>query len=215
LKPEVRRLAAAAGLPTADKKDSQGICFVGKIDLPVFLQQKLAAQKGDIIEIPPAFYAGLPAGRSLEELSMPYAYSPEAGKKAGEHNGAHFYTIGQRKGLGVGGHVEPLFVIATDVSNNIVYVGEGQNHPGLLRKALRIDAPDLHWVRPDCEMQVGEERPYLVRIRYRQPLQKATLHRRKEALYIVFEKPQRGITPGQFAAWYNNDELIGSGVIAG
>jgi tRNA-specific 2-thiouridylase len=212
-KPEVRRLAAEAGLPTADKKDSQGICFVGKVDLPVFLQQKLAAKKGAIIEIAPVFYADKQPGNTLEELCAPYGYTPGSGKKIGEHSGAHFYTIGQRKGLGIGGRAESLFVLATDVAENILYVGEGQNHPGLLRKGLRIAADDVHWIRPGTAMAVGEERRYLVRIRYRQPLQEATLYRRPDALYVVFDNLQRGITPGQFAAWYNGEELSGSGVI--
>ncbi|MDR1405948.1 MAG: tRNA 2-thiouridine(34) synthase MnmA [Prevotellaceae bacterium] len=214
LKPEVRRLAAEAGLPTAGKKDSQGICFVGKIDLPVFLQQKLAAKKGDVIEIPPAFCGERQAPGSLEERCAPCGYDPGAGKKIGEHSGAHFYTIGQRKGLGIGGRVASLFVLATDVEKNIIYVGEGQHHPGLLRKGLRIAAPDVHWIRPATAMSAGEERQYRVRIRYRQPLQPATLCRRPDALYIVFDRPQRGITPGQFAAWYDGDELAGSGAIS-
>ena len=212
-KPEVRRLAAEADLPTADKKDSQGICFVGKIDLPVFLQQKLAARTGDIIEIMPAFYAGKPAENTLEKLCAPCHYSPGAGKKIGEHNGAHFFTIGQRKGLGIGGRKESLFVLATDVEQNILYAGEGQNHPGLLRKGLWVAASGIHWIRPEKAMAVGEERRYLVRIRYRQPLQAATLYRRAEAMYIVFDDLQRSITPGQFAAWYDGEELLGSGVI--
>ncbi len=214
LKPEVRRLAADAGLPTADKKDSQGICFVGKVDLPVFLQQKLTAKEGDIVEIDASFYDRLALGDTLEELSKSYSYLPASGRAIGRHQGAHFYTIGQRKGLGVGGHVAPVFVLATDVENNIVYVGEGHEHPGLWRKALRIAAADLHWVRPDLEMQVGEQRRYWVRIRYRQPLQQAVLHRTHDALYVVFDECQRGITAGQFAAWYDGNELIGSGVIA-
>jgi len=214
LKPEVRRLATEAGLPTADKKDSQGICFVGKVDLPVFLQQKIAAKKGDIIEIINAFYEKLSPKNTLEELCSPFIYYSNSGKKIAEHDGAHFYTIGQRKGLGVGGHIEPVFVIATDVEKNIIYVGEGHNHSGLLRKGLRIVADDLHWVRPDLEMAIGEERRYDVRIRYRQPLQKATLFRKENVMYILFDEAQRGITAGQFAAWYEGDELIGSGVIA-
>jgi len=212
-KPEVRRLAAEAGLPSAGKKDSQGICFVGKIDLPVFLQQQLAARTGDIVEIPRDYFGNALPTENLQEICAPYIYSPNDGKKIGEHNGAHFFTIGQRHGLGVGGHAEPVFVIATDVEQNIVYVGEGHSHPGLLRKGLRMAAQDLHWVRPDCAMQVGENRRYAVRIRYRQPLQKATLYRTEEAMYIVFDELQRGITAGQFAAWYDGNELIGSGVI--
>ncbi len=213
-KPEVRRLAAEAGLPSADKKDSQGICFVGKVDLPVFLQQKLAAKDGDIVEIFLSHYQQLPIARTLEELSTPFVYKPIDGKKVGTHHGAHFYTIGQRHGLNVGGHKEPLFVIATDVQRNVVYVGEGQQHPGLFRIGLFIAEKDIHWVRPGLTMTVGEQRSYQVRIRYRQPLQGATLHRVKEGLYIIFDEPQRSMAAGQFAAWYDGEELLGSGVIA-
>ncbi len=216
LKPEVREIAREQGLPTAEKKDSQGICFVGKIDLPVFLQQKLEAKQGNIVEIKKEFYDRLPKPdpSDLDALVKPYYYYPNNGKKAGTHNGAHFYTIGQRKGLGVGGHTEPLFVIATDVETNTLYVGEGHDHPGLNRRGLFIAANEVHWVRPDLAMDIGEERAYLVRVRYRQPLQKAKLYMRDNGLYIIFEELQRGITAGQFAAWYDEDELIGSGVIA-
>ncbi len=216
LKPEVRRIAHEQGLPTADKKDSQGICFVGKIDLPVFLQQKLAAKEGNIVEIKSGIYEKLakPESNDLEGLSTPYRYYPNNGKKVGTHNGAHFYTIGQRKGIGVGGHIEPLFVIATDIATNTVYVGEGHDHPGLNRKGLFIKSTEIHWVRPDRAMMVGEERSYLVRVRYRQALQEAKLYMREEGLYIIFEELQRGITAGQFAAWYDGEELLGSGVIA-
>ncbi|MDR3236721.1 MAG: tRNA 2-thiouridine(34) synthase MnmA [Prevotellaceae bacterium] len=213
LKPDVRKLAAEAHLPTADKKDSQGICFVGKVDLPVFLQQKLAAKDGDIIEIMPDFYASQPVRRTLQETCSSYTYRPADGKKAGTHHGAHFFTIGQRHGLNIGGHAEPLFVVATDVTTNTVYVGESHAHQGLQRKGLCISAAGIHWIRPDKAMTEGEERRYKVRIRYRQPLQDATLYLRAESLYIVFDKHQRGITAGQFAAWYDGDELIGSGVI--
>lgn len=214
-KPEVRRIAQEQRLPTAEKKDSQGICFVGKIDLPVFLQQKLAAKQGNVVEIKPDFYDKLstPAEDDLEALSTPYRYYPNSGKKIGTHNGAHFYTVGQRKGIGVGGHVEPLFVLATDIATNTVYVGEGHTHPGLNRKALRIQPNEVHWVHPKLAMAEGEARRYQVRIRYRQPLQEATLYMRSNALYIVFDEMQRGITAGQFAAWYKGDELVGSGVI--
>ncbi len=212
-KPEVRKLAAEAGLPSADKKDSQGICFVGKVDLPVFLQQKLAAKDGNIVEIFRDHYTGLPQAQDLQEQSKPYNYTPAEGKKVGIHHGAHFYTIGQRHGLHVGGHKDPLFVIATDVEHNVVYVGEGQQHPGLYRKGLFITADEIHWTRPDLAMLPGEQREYMVRIRYRQPLQKASLHRKDEGLYIIFEEPQRGMAAGQFAAWYEGEELIGSGVI--
>ena len=213
LKPDVRKLATAAGLPSADKKDSQGICFVGKVDLPVFLQQKLAAKEGDVIEIMPGFYDAQPLRTTLQERCAAYRYQPADGKKAGAHQGAHFFTIGQRHGLHIGGHAEPLFVIATDVHNNTVYVGEGHAHQGLYREGLFIAAADIHWIRPAATMTDGEERAYKVRIRYRQPLQDATLYRREEGLYILFREAQRGITAGQFAAWYDGDELLGSGVI--
>jgi tRNA-specific 2-thiouridylase len=215
LKPEVREIATKLGLATAERKDSQGICFVGKVDLPVFLQQKLVAKKGSIIEIPNSFYSSIETADSsdLVAISKPIAYKPTDGKMVGKHNGAHFFTIGQRKGLNVGGTPEALFVIATDVDRNIVYVGQGQEHPGLLRSGLLIPTSDIHWVRPDLELKDNESKQFLVRIRYRQPLQNATLHRKEEGIYISFDVPQRGITAGQFAAWYINDELIGSGVI--
>ncbi|WP_320052449.1 tRNA 2-thiouridine(34) synthase MnmA [uncultured Acetobacteroides sp.] len=213
LKPEVRRIAAEQDLPTAEKKDSQGLCFVGKIDLPIFLQQKLAAKQGNIVEIDPAFYDKLPPRTTLQELARPYFYHPNNGKKVGTHNGAHFFTIGQRKGMNVGGKALPLFVIAIDVETNTLYVGQGHQHPGLNRKGLFIKEAEIHAIRPDLAMRAGEERRYKVRIRYRQPLQDATLHRTDEGLYIIFDTPQRGITAGQFAAWYDNEELVGSGVI--
>ena len=213
-KPEVRRIAKEAGLPSADKKDSQGIYFVGKVDLPVFLQQKLKPKEGRVVEIFREYYEGLKPAQTIEDLAEPVIYSEKDGKIAGTHQGAQFYTIGQRHGLNIGGHKNPLFVIATDVESNIIYVGEGQDHPGLYRKGLRIDNSDIHWIRPEMAMTEGEERDYLVRIRYRQPLQQARLLRRSDGLYIVFEKPQRGVTAGQFAAWYSTDgELQGSGVI--
>ncbi|MBO7197637.1 MAG: tRNA 2-thiouridine(34) synthase MnmA [Tidjanibacter sp.] len=222
LKPEVREVAAAHHLATAKRKDSQGICFVGKVDLPVFLQQKLAAKRGRIVEIAADWegYRGedeearLVEEVALESLATPYTYQPSDGKKVGSHSGAHFYTIGQRHGLGVGGTPLPLFVIQSDVERNIVYVGQGHTHPGLLRRALHIRPEEMHWVREDLRMEVGEEpRRYMVRIRYRQPLQSARLFVTEQGGYILFDEPQRGITPGQFAAWYDGDELIGSGVI--
>ena len=213
-KPEVRQIAKAAGLPSAEKKDSQGICFVGKVDLPVFLQQKLKPKEGKVVEIFRDFYDSRQAASTIEELAEPVVYSETDGKVAGLHQGAQFYTIGQRHGLNIGGHKNPLFVIATDVENNLIFVGEGQDHPGLYRSALRVEPRDIHWIRPEMAMAEGEERDYLVRIRYRQPLQQARLFRREDGLYIVFEKPQRGVTAGQFAAWYDSEgELLGSGVI--
>ena len=210
------------GLATAQRKDSQGICFVGKVHLPTFLQQKLEAKKGNIVEIKeiklyPDIADGLPLKDAtdglLSELTDPYKYEPSSGKIIGTHNGAHFFTIGQRKGMNVGGHKEPLFVIGTDVEKNIVYVGEGQNHPGLNRKGLFIRKDEIHWIRTDLKMEEGESRDYMVRIRYRQPLQKARIYYCTNGMYIIFETEQRGIAPGQFAAWYENDEVIGSGVI--
>ena len=287
-KPEVRRLAAEADLPSADKKDSQGICFVGKVDLPVFLQQKLKSVEGDVVEVYDAFYDTDPQYLFIKEtiaslLSDPAAepqlvteyisedkaapagggtrnaYSPAAiaaldnatllrlsqpvtygsiqfetetyrsgkhhikktrykdnpfGKIAGRHEGAQFYTIGQRKGLNIGGHKESIFVIGTDMERNIIYVGEGHRHKGLSRLCLRVAPDEIHWIREDLRMQAGEMRRYRVRIRYRQPLQDATVIMRENGLYILFDAPQRGITPGQFAVWYAPDgEMLGSGVI--
>ena len=316
LKPEVRRIAEQMKLATAKRKDSQGICFVGKVDLPVFLQQKLKVKTGNVHEIKadwpkygqavplvgktedagmgtaertasdksatlrginpantdstecpnPAtapsewrtalrrlpselspgsdilsspyspdlyrvgwhFYpnpataptataakrSSTPTDTELAALAAPYRYTVRDGKKIGQHNGAHFYTIGQRKGLGIGGRKESLFVLATDVEQNVIYVGEGDNHPGLYRRALRIAPGELHWIDPLRELKTGESRRFDVRIRYRQPLQGAELFIRPDAAYLLFDEPQRGITPGQFAAWYDGDELVGSGVIA-
>lgn len=298
LKPEVRRLAHEADLPSADKKDSQGICFVGKVDLPTFLQQKLKPCEGDIVEVYDTYYSessqyifiketlgslllnedtslkmitdyvsedkSVPANVSvcpysmdkiaalsdeqLLRLSEPVHYdirfeteTYRSGRKhikktrykdnpygriIGRHDGAQFYTIGQRKGLNIGGHKDSVFVIDTDVPANIIYVGEGHTHKGLSRSCLRISPSDIHWIRPDMKMSVGETRRFRVRIRYRQPLQEATLIMRQSGLYILFDEPQRGITPGQFAAWYipvedslstmakdTSVEMIGSGVI--
>ena len=217
LKPEVRRIAEEQKLATAKRKDSQGICFVGKVDLPVFLQQQIAAKQGNVHEILPSWrgYAQQPAEDDLAALAEPRHYTVRDGKKVGTHNGAHFYTIGQRKGLGIGGRKESLFIIATDVKENVIYVGEGDSHPGLYRKALKLQVDALHWVNPKDAMQVGERRLYDVRIRYRQPLQRAELICREDGVYILFDEPQRGIAAGQFAAWYSGDELVGSGVIMG
>lgn len=222
IKPEVRRIASELKLITAHKKDSQGICFIGKVDLPVFLQQRLKSRKGKVFLVEPncelfnynwPIASNNPDDDALAELALPYKFHPRYGKKIGDQNGAHFYTIGQRKGLNIGGFAEPLFVVGINVEYNQVYVGMGQQHPGLFRKVLFIDETEIHWVRPDLRMQVGESRKYQVRIRYRQPYQTAVLHRREKGMFIVFDDMQRGITAGQFAAWYENDELIGSGVI--
>ncbi len=260
-KPQVRALAREADLPSAEKKDSQGICFVGKVDLPVFLQQKLKSVEGEVVEVFDRFYqdsdlwqeqqkllrkafdeAMLVPGDTLSDeelllLCRPQDYSrivfesesyrsgkhhvrktrnkPHPwGNSAGRHEGAQFYTLGQRKGLSIGGHTEPLFVIATDMDSNRVYVGEGASHKGLFRSCLHIDCGEIHWIRPDLEMRPGECRRYRVRIRYRQPLQEATLLMRPTGLYILFDEAQRSITPGQFAVWYDSSgEMLGSGVI--
>ena len=220
-KNEVREIARQADLVTAEKKDSQGLCFIGKVRLPEFLQQKLAAKQGDIIEVDansPLYAQGVfseTEGESLwASLSQVVAYTPQAGKVVGEHPGAHYFTVGQRKGLDVGGTPLPLFVLQTDVENNIIYTGQGKDHPGLFRSALFVANDELHWVRPDQMIGQGESRRFQVRIRYRQPLQEATLYKVQDGLYIVFEEAQSAITPGQFAAWYEGQELIGSGVIA-
>ncbi len=217
-KSEVRKIAREQGLATADRKDSQGICFVGKVHLPVFLQQQLKAKEGNIFEIP----AGLPLYQTdkqdpgdPESYCEPWKYNRENGQWVGKHQGAHFFTAGQRKGLNVGGKAEPLFVIGTDVHTNRIYVGQGQSHPGLYRKGLKILTDEVHWVRDDLRMRVGDNREYMVRIRYRQPLQEASLLLTDLGMYLLFREPQRGIAAGQFAAWYEGDELIGSGTIHG
>lgn len=236
-KPEVRRIAKEADLPSADKKDSQGICFVGKVDLPTFLQQKLKSVEGEVVEVFPAYYEHLRQPGSIPEMAEPFDYGDivfetetyRSGKHhvkktrykenpwgavVGKHEGAQFYTLGQRKGLAIGGHKDPLFVLTTDIEKNIIYVGEGEHHPGLYRKALQIASDEIHWIRGTESMSIGEQRRYRVRIRYRQPLQDATLHMREDGMFIVFDEPQRSITPGQFAVWYAGDgEMLGSGVI--
>jgi tRNA-specific 2-thiouridylase len=215
LKPEVRDIAKKIGLANADKKDSQGLCFVGKVHLPEFLQQRLQPKKGKVVEIPStaeAFKNGF-SSDDLIGLSTPYSLTSNHGKVIGEHNGAHYYTIGQRKGLNLGGHAKPMFVIGTDTAENIIYTGMGEDHPGLYRKGLFISNSDEHWIRTDLKLKVGESRKYVARIRYRQKLESCTLHKKEEGLYIIFDKPQKSITPGQFAAWYDGEELIGSGVI--
>ena len=211
-KSEVRKIAAQQGLVTAEKRDSQGLCFVGKVSLPDFLQQKLAVKKGYIIQVADThpMYHKAP-DNSPQGLAKKFAYSAEDGKVVGTHNGAHFFTVGQRKGLAVGGTKEPLFVLATDVQKNIIYVGEGKDHPGLYRAALWIDQADVHWIRPD--LKTDQPMRVQARIRYRQPLAAATLHPTAAGMYLVFDAPKSAIAAGQFAAWYLDDELIGSGVI--
>ncbi|MDB2317585.1 tRNA 2-thiouridine(34) synthase MnmA [Flavobacteriales bacterium] len=222
-KSEVRKIATEAGLSTAEKKDSQGLCFIGKVKLPEFLQQQLKPKQGDIIEIEkghPLFNKNKEFNRentsleALQNLSQDYIYTPDLGVKVGEHQGAHYFTIGQRKGINVGGKVEPLFVIDTDTKTNTIYVGQGTNHMGLYRPALKVANDEVHWLRKDLKIGVGEQMAVKARIRYRQALEDVTLHQHEDGLYMVFENDQRGIAPGQFVAWYHKDELLGSGVIS-
>ncbi|MFZ5972730.1 MAG: tRNA 2-thiouridine(34) synthase MnmA [Bacteroidota bacterium] len=215
LKPEVREVARQAGLATAEKKDSQGLCFVGKVHLPDFLQQRLQPKKGKVVEVPfdSVAFKNNHEAHDLKNLTKPYVYDPSLGEVVGEHKGAHFYTIGQRRGLNIGGYEKPLFVIGTDTDKNVIYTGSGEDHPGLYREGLFAPAADAHWIREDLRLAVGESKKYMARIRYRQPLEPCTLHQQPEGLYIIFDRPQRGVTPGQFVAWYEADELIGSGVI--
>lgn len=219
LKSEVREIADRIGLVTANKKDSQGLCFVGKISLPTFLQQQLKAKSGDVIEIPPHLerlkeYHSLPVDvNHVEELAIPFTFEKSEGIKVADHQGAHFYTVGQRKGLHIGGRPLPSFVLQVDVANNLIFSGQSENHPGLNRFALKIAEKDIHFINPNFAMKEGDIKEFNVRIRYRQPLQKSRLIKKEEGLFILFDEAQRGITPGQFAAWYLEDELIGSGII--
>lgn len=216
-KAEVRKIAAEQDLITAEKRDSQGLCFIGKVRLPDFLQQQLAPKEGQIVEVPadhPAYTAKVQQEDTLDTLVAKHAYAPADGKVVGNHQGAHYFTKGQRKGLAVGGTKEPLFVIDTDVEKNIIYTGQGKDHPGLFRKGLFVQQPEVHWVREDLRLEVDQTLEVMARIRYRQPLQKATLHQTAAGMYVIFEEPQSAITEGQFVAWYQDDELLGSGVIS-
>jgi tRNA-specific 2-thiouridylase len=220
-KPEVREIATKLDLITAEKKDSQGLCFIGKVRLPEFLQQKLQPKEGIIVEIPEeaSIYTAEKPVFEFEEESFAYEaqrinYLKVPGKVVGNHQGAHYFTKGQRKGLNVGGTKEPLFIIETDVERNIIYTGQGNQHPGLFKKVLFISNAEIHWIREDLALKNSEKLEVMARIRYRQPLQKATLHQFKDGMYVVFEKPQSAITEGQFVAWHHNDEVLGSGVIA-
>lgn len=220
LKPEVREIASKHNLITAEKKDSQGLCFIGKVRLPEFLQQQLKPKKGLVYEIPNTheiFNKKAESATFLQQLineSSAIPFTPEMGKKMGEHNGAHYFTIGQRKGLNIGGTIDPLFIIGTDVKENIIYTGQGQNHKGLFAKTLWVKPEEIHWIREDLQLQNGEEMSVLARIRYRQPLQKATLYQTEKGLFVRFEDQQSAITEGQFVAWQIGDEVVGSGVIS-
>ncbi len=220
-KPEVREIAKKMELATADKKDSQGLCFIGKVSLPTFLQQQLEAKEGEIVEIfkdfegyfkeTPRFSSKL---EELQFLAKKIEYKKTDGKVIGKHQGAHFFTIGQSKGLGIGGHKESCFMISRDMQENLIFVGEGKNFPGLYNKALKIENDEVHWVREDLKLKNGETMEVEVRIRYRQPLEKATLYQFEEGFFIEFDEPQSAIAEGQFAAWYLDEELLGSGVIS-
>jgi tRNA-specific 2-thiouridylase len=220
-KPEVREIAAQMDLITAEKKDSQGLCFIGKVRLPEFLQQKLQPKDGIIIQIDkndPIYNSenqvGLRIEENLKEAARKIPYTPQMGKVVGKHQGAHYFTIGQRKGLNVGGTTDPLFIIATNVETNTIYTGLTSQHPGLFKKALRIEKEEVHWIRKDLALANGETMKVMARIRYRQPLQSATLYQFENEMYVSFDEPQSAITEGQFAAWYLGDELVGSGVIS-
>ncbi|MFV8336614.1 tRNA 2-thiouridine(34) synthase MnmA [Flavobacterium sp. RSP29] len=219
-KPEVREIAAQMELITAEKKDSQGLCFIGKVRLPEFLQQKLQPKDGIIIQIDkndPVYSFEKDAELALEDSLISDArkipYTPDMGKVVGKHQGAHYFTIGQRKGLNVGGTTDPLFIIATNVETNTIYTGLTSQHPGLFKKALFVEKTEVHWIRKDLALANGETMEVMARIRYRQPLQKATLHQFENGMYVAFDEPQSAITEGQFVAWYLGEELVGSGVI--
>jgi tRNA-specific 2-thiouridylase len=221
-KPEVREIAAKMGLATATKKDSQGLCFIGKVRLPEFLQQQLKPKTGNIIEIAldSSLYSNIETPRysssdeDLHAFTRAIKYQESDGKIVGEHSGAHYFTIGQRKGLNVGGKAEGMFVIATDTITNTIYVGMGDQHPGLIRNGLFVPQADVHWIREDLKLAIGEQKDFLLRIRYRQALANGRLYQREEGIYILFENPTKAIAAGQFAAWYLDDELVGSGVIS-
>jgi len=217
-KSEVRRIAHELDLVTADKKDSQGLCFIGKVRLPDFLQQQLKPRKGDVIEIDAGAQLAynknvLPEESPWESQVAPYALAPDSGKKVGEHNGAHYFTIGQRKGLAIGGTPEPLFVIGTDTKNNVIYTGQGESHFALSKGGLFVANADVHWLREDLKLERGQSARYLARIRYRQTLFPVELHATDLGLYVIFDDAQKAVTPGQFVAWYKDNEVIGSGVI--
>ena len=219
-KSDVRDIAKKNDLITAAKKDSQGLCFVGKVKLPDFLKQRLTPKKGKVIKIDSESLKQeidlnevKSKEKELELLSAPFSFSPDDGEEIGEHNGAYYYTVGQRKGLNIGGFSEPLFVLETDVSKNIIYVGMGESHPALFKRALFVSSNEIHWIREDLKINENQTMNIIFRIRYRQPLQSGTIYRFKKGLYILFDKPISSVTSGQFVSWYIDDELIGSGTI--
>ncbi len=220
-KSEVRKIAKQLDLITAEKKDSQGLCFIGKVRLPEFLQQKLLPKNGNVVlidnnnlsEKPDYNFENCNSYECIV-LSKPNLFSVEDGKIIGEHNGAHYYTIGQRKGLRIGGYKQALFVIATDTKTNTIYLGEGEEHKGLNRPGLLVKNEEIHWIREDLKLKVGEQQIYKARIRYRQPLEECCLYQKADGLYVIFKNLQKGVASGQFVSWYEGDELIGSGVIS-
>ena len=219
-KSDVRDIAKKNDLITAAKKDSQGLCFVGKVKLPDFLKQRLTPKKGKVIKIDSESLKQeidlnevKSKEKELELLSAPFSFSPDDGEEIGEHNGAYYYTVGQRKGLNIGGFSEPLFVLETDVSKNIIYVGMGESHPALFKRALFVSSNEIHWIREDLKINENQTMNIIFRIRYRQPLQSGTIYRFKKGLYILFDKPISSVTSGQFVSWYIDNELIGSGII--
>lgn len=225
-KDQVRAIARRLDLVTADKRDSQGLCFIGKVHLPVFLQQQLKPRVGEILLVDAHEAAlqqhdlpGMEHWPGLDDLTLDKLctapeFDPEKATKVGTHQGAHFFTIGQRKGLDVGGMKEPIFVISTDIERNIIFAGMGGEHPGLLRRGLFVRRADIHWIRDDLKLADGQYANYQARIRYRQPLDGAMLIMREKGLYILFDSWQKGIAAGQFVAWYQGEECIGSGVIS-
>ena len=220
-KPAVREIAKKADLITAEKKDSQGLCFIGKVRLPEFLQQKLQSKEGEIVQVSNTadlYQREQPKFNSKEEeldfFATKYQYNKLDGKVVGKHLGAHYFTKGQRKGLAVGGTKEPLFVIETDVRENVIYAGEGKHHKGLFRSVLFVSNEEEHWIREDLKLKNQESLDVEARIRYRQPLEKAILHKVENGIFVEFQNPQSAIQEGQFVAWYKNEELLGSGVIS-
>ena len=220
-KPAVREIAKKADLITAEKKDSQGLCFIGKVRLPEFLQQKLQSKEGEIVQVSNTadlYQREQPKFNSKEEeldfFATKYQYNKLDGKVVGKHLGAHYFTKGQRKGLAVGGTKEPLFVIETDVRENVIYAGEGKHHKGLFRSVLFVSNEEEHWIREDLKLKIHESLDVEARIRYRQPLEKAILYKVENGIFVEFQNPQSAIQEGQFVAWYQNEELLGSGVIS-
>lgn len=219
-KKHIRKIAHKIGLITYNKKDSQGLCFVGKISLTSFLHKKFATYKGKIIKIPNNSYLYATTNihnkkKKLIFLSKAIEYKENDGYVIGSHNGAFAYTKGQRKGLKIGGLTTPLFVLDTDTINNIIYVGQGRNHPGLYRKVVFTKKHKINCI--GCELIIDNDlmiiKKISCRIRYRQNLQKAIMYIYKEGIYTEFLKKQFSITEGQFITWYYRKQLIASAVI--